>query len=304
MRISNIKKIFFCGVFCLTGFFCFGQNDFSGMEMPQMPSMPSMPEISGMPQMPSIGGGFYKPEIPNVKNQNTKKGDDKTDSEKSESVISSNNSTDNFVANLLGSNANLTAQDISSLYDFGLFDDISSLTANANINSGTNVSTNVLLQQILTSLEELKQENKTKSDAEKQSQNNLQEDNHIFKSRNPNILRFKINGYNILDSIQTVFISKPENDGSFLLTADRIYYVNQKQRKETVYVLFKAIGSNGSSTTFQIEPEIVQDVKNQNSFVYKMAQRNDLTAKKTGNLVVINNSDKNMQIDMLIDIDA
>ena len=30
----------------------------------------------------------------------------------------------------------------------------------------------------------------------------------------------------------------------------------------------------------------------------------DLTAKKTGNLVVINNSDKNMQIDMLIDIDA
>ena len=89
-----------------------------------------------------------------------------------------------------------------------------------------------------------------------------------------------------------------------MLTADRIYYVNQKQRKETVYVLFKAIGSNGSSTTFQIEPEIVQDVKNQNSFVYKMAQRNDLTAKKTGNLVVINNSDKNMQIDMLIDIDA
>lgn len=270
----------------------------------EMPQMPSMPEISGMPQMPSIGGGFYKPEIPNVKNQNTKTFDDKTDSEKSESVISSNNSTDNFVANLLGSNANLTAQDISSLYDFGLFDDISSLTANANINSGTNVSTNVLLQQILTSLDELKQENKTKSDAEKQNQNNLQEDNHTFKSRNPNILRFKINGYNILDSIQTVFISKPENDGSFLLTADRIYYVNQKQRKETVYVLFKAIGSNGSSTTFQIEPEIVQDVKNQNSFVYKMAQRNDLTGKKTGNLVVINNSDKNMQIDMLIDIDA
>ena len=271
-----------------------------------MPQMPSMPEISGMPQMPSIGGGFYKPEIPNVKNQNTKKGDGKTDSEKSESVISSNNSTDNFVANLLGSNANLTAQDISSLYDFGLFDDISSLTANANINSGTNVSTNVLLQQILTSLEELKQENKTKSDAEKQNQNNLQEDNHIFKSRNPNILRFKINGYNILDSIQTVFISKPENDGSFLLTADRIYYVNQKQRKETFYILFKAVKSNGSSTTFQVEPDIAQDFKNENSFIYKLAKKSDLVAKKTGNLVVINTCSGNddMKIDLLIDIDA
>ena len=156
----------------------------------------------------------------------------------------------------------------------------------------------------MTSLEELKQENKLKSDAERQNQNDLQEDERNFKSRNPNILRFKINGYNILDSIQTVFISKPENDGSFLLTADRVYYVNQKQRKETVYILFKAVKSNGSSTTFQIEPEIVQDIKNDNSFVYKMAQRKDLIAKKTGNLVVINNSDKNMQIDLLLDIDA
>ena len=313
MRISNIKKIFFCGVFCLTGFFCFGQNDFSGMEMPQMPSMP---EISGMPQMPSIGGGFYKPEIPNVKNQNTKKGDDKTDSEKSESVISSNNSTDNFVANLLGSNANLTAQDISSLYDFGLFDDISSLTGltgeSSSVNSllglgtGTTDSTNILLQQILTSLEELKKENKKSSEAEKESQNDLQEDSQIFKSRNPHILRFKINGYNILDSIQTVFISKPENDGSFLLTADRIYYVNQKQRKETFYILFKAVKSNGSSTTFQVEPEIAQDFKNENSFIYKMAKKSDLVAKKTGNLVVINtcSSNNDMQIDLLIDIDA
>lgn len=266
--------------------------------------MPQMPEISGMPQMPSIGSGFYKPEIPNLKTQNSKNLDSETETENAENVLSQNTSTDNLVASLLGSNANLTAQDISSLYDFGLFDDISSLTSNANINNSSNVSTNVLLQQILTSLEELKQENKTRSDAEKQNQNDLKEDNNTFKSRNPNILRFKINGYNILDSIQTVFISEPENDGSFLLTADRIYYVNQKQRKETVYVLFKAIGSNGSSTTFQIEPEIVQDVQNQNSFVYKMAQRDDLTAKKTGNLVVINNSDKNMQIDLLIDIDA
>lgn len=313
MRISNIKKIFFCGVFCLTGFFCFGQNDFSEMEMPQMPSMP---EISGMPQMPSIGGGFYKPEIPNVKNQNTKKGDDKSDSEKSESVISSNNSTDNFVANLLGSNANLTAQDISSLYDFGLFDDISSLTGltgeSSSVNSllglgtGTTDSTNILLQQILTSLEELKKENKKSSEAEKESQNDLQEDSQIFKSRNPHILRFKINGYNIMDSISTVFISKPETDGSFLLTADRIYYVNQKQRKETFYILFKAVKSNGSSTTFEVEPEIAQDFKNENSFIYKMAKKSDLVAKKTGNLVVINtcSSNNDMQIDLLIDIDA
>ena len=70
MQISSVKKIIFCGFFVFLGSFCFAQNDFSDM---QMPEMPSMPEISGMPQMPSIGGGFYKPEIPNVKNQNTKK---------------------------------------------------------------------------------------------------------------------------------------------------------------------------------------------------------------------------------------
>ena len=96
--------------------------------------MPQKPEISGMPQMPSIGGGFYKPEIPNLKTQNSKNLDSETETENAENVLSQNTSTDNLVASLLGSNANLTAQDISSLYDFGLFDDISSLTSNANIN--------------------------------------------------------------------------------------------------------------------------------------------------------------------------
>ena len=303
MQISKYIKIFFCGIFCYVGFVCFAQNQ-NGFQDLEMPSMPEMPTMSEMPQMPSIGSGFYKPEIPNVKNQNQKKSDSEVVKNETENVLSENTNTNNIVANLLGSNANLTAKDISSLYDYGLFDDISSLTSNSSLVNSSNVSTNVLLQQILTSLEELKQENKLKSDAERQNQNDLQEDERNFKSRNPNILRFKINGYNILDSIQTVFISKPENDGSFLLTADRVYYVNQKQRKETVYILFKAVKSNGSSTTFQIEPEIVQDIKNDNSFVYKMAQRKDLIAKKTGNLVVINNSDKNMQIDLLLDIDA
>ena len=312
MQISSVKKIIFCGFFVFLGSFCFAQNDFSGMEMPEMPQMP---EISGMPQMPSIGGGFYKPEIPNVKNQNKKIKKEITSGE-TEAVLSENKNTNDFVSSLLSSNSNLTAQDISSLYDYGLFDDISSLTGltgeSSSVNSllglgtGTTDSTNILLQQILTSLEELKKENKKSSEAEKESQNDLQEDSQIFKSRNPHILRFKINGYNIMDSISTVFISKPETDGSFLLTADRIYYVNQKQRKETFYILFKAVKSNGSSTTFQVEPEIAQDFKNENSFIYKLAKKSDLVAKKTGNLVVINtcSSSNDMQIDLLIDIDA
>ena len=71
-------------------------------------------------------------------------------------------------------------------------------------------------------------------------------------------------------------------------------------------ILFKAVKSNGSSTTFQVEPEIAQDFKNENSFIYKLAKKSDLVAKKTGNLVVINtcSSSNDMQIDLLIDIDA
>ena len=72
---------------------------------------------------------------------------------------------------------------------------------------------------------------------------------------------------------------------------------------ETFYMLFKTVSSAGSSVSYKVQPSIVQSSKNENSFVYKLMSKHDLTAEKTGNLVVMHVNDDNLTADMLLDID-
>ena len=293
MQVCNLKKAFLFGICIFFNFCLFGQSI----------TMPSMPKMPISPSMPTLGGEFYQPSTPTSSissntNSTNQKVENSSSETKNQTIISnSTNSNDIFTA-LTTNNSILSASDISSLYDSGLFDNFSSLNANISSNSST-----VLLQQILTSLEELKNQQKNSSPSEKQNLQNVQMDSENFKQREPSILRFKINGYDIKDSLVKVFFSEPENDGSFLLSGDRNYFTNQKKRTETFYILFKTLKSNGVVTTFEVQPSIVQDFKNENSFVYRFANQKNLLAEKTGNLVVLHSSDNNLNVDLLLDID-
>ena len=68
-------------------------------------------------------------------------------------------------------------------------------------------------------------------------------------------------------------------------------------------MLFKAIKSNGSTTTYSVTPSIAQGMENKSSYVYKLCQIKNMTAEKTGNLVVIHFIDENITADLLLDID-
>ena len=269
--------------------------------------MPAMPEAPAMPSMPSVSGSgsFYTPTFPSSSGT-SKSASAKTDSstKSSETVLSDGTTTSDVLSSLLGVNTStLTASDISSLYDSGLFSRLSGLDSTSSLSSySTSATTNVLLQQVLNSLNDLKSKQNNVSAAEKQVLENTQTDSETFKQREPTILRFKINGYNIADSLTKVFFSEPEADGSFLLTADRKYYSNQKLMTETFYMLFKTVSSTGSSVFYKVQPAIVQDNKNENSFVYKLMNKHNLTAEKTGNLVVMHVHD-DLTADMLLDID-
>ena len=269
--------------------------------------MPAMPEAPAMPSMPSVSGSgsFYTPTFPSSSGT-SKSASAKTDSstKSSETVLSDGTTTSDVLSSLLGVNTStLTASDISSLYDSGLFSRLSGLDSTSSLSSySTSATTNVLLQQVLNSLNDLKSKQNNASAAEKQVLENTQTDSETFKQREPTILRFKINGYNIADSLTKVFFSEPEADGSFLLTADRKYYSNQKLMTETFYMLFKSVSSTGSSVFYKVQPAIVQDNKNENSFVYKLMNKHNLTAEKTGNLVVMHVND-DLTADMLLDID-
>ena len=296
MPVCKSKKALFASVFlmCSSLFtFVFAQS----IDMPEMPEMPSMP---------AVGGGFYTPSFPNRPN-NTKKSSDTAEQtkEKNESVLTEAITPESLLTSALTKGNTLTANDISSLYDSGLFTNMSSLTSAAGqTNYATSTSTNVLLQQVLNSLNDLKKHQQGASAKEKNELDAVKTDSENFKHREPSILRFKVNGYNIADSLTKVFFSETEADGSFLLTGDRKYFVGQQVRTETFYMLFKTVSSNGSSLTYKVQPSIVQDMRNENSYVYKLANVKNLTAEKTGNLVVIHYTGDSVNADLLLDIDS
>jgi len=277
------------------------------MEMPEMPSisMPDMPTISS----PTMDGKFYRPSVPQqkqtkVSSSNTKVAEPKKNTE---AVLSDARSTEDLLQSLLTNSNLLSAGDISGLYNSGSFDTLSSLTSltgkTNNTSSSSDLSTNLLLREILDKLNNLKAEQNSASAAEQELYAAKQQDSETFKKRKPSILRFKVNNYSVKDSITQEFFSEPEPDGSFLLTADRKYLLNNRSCTETFYLLFKAIKSNGSSTTFSVTPSIAQGSENKNSYVYKMCQQKDITAQKTGNLVVVHYNNNGVAADLLLDID-
>jgi len=272
--------------------------------MPPMPEMPSITDVT----MPSMDDDFYIPSIPN---KNLPPKQDKSDKaqtgdniKKNDAVLKDGLTTEDLIKNLISGPDLLTASDISSLYDSNLFSSISSLSGIKTTNNVNQDSQTVLLQKMLESLEELKQEQKTSSAEEKEQLSLKKQDKENFKSREPSILRFNINGYNVKDSLVQAFFSETEKDGSFLLTADRKYFVNQSPINETFYFLFRTLSSNGSVTTYEVIPTIAQDKKNPNSFLYKMCQMKNLTAQKTGNLVVLHFDQNDFNADMLLNIDV
>ncbi len=266
-------------------------------EMPQMPQMTQMPEISA----PTMDSSFYTPTNPQFK-KTAADSETETKTENSavtnELMFSNATTSDDLISAFLNENSTLTAKDINSLYDSGLFTDVSSLNT-----TSSSVTTNLLLNQVLSSLNDLKTEQKTATPAQKEVLNDAQTDSQTFKKREPAILRFKINGYNLLDSFTTVFFSEPEADGTFLLSADRKYFADNKTRTETFYILFKAVKNSGEGVSYEIQPSIVQDYKNENSFIYRMSQKKNLQAEKTGNLVCLHSSDNDLNVDLLLNID-
>lgn len=277
------------------------------MEMPEMPSisMPEMPTISS----PTMDGKFYRPSVPQQKQTKVSSSNNKAAEPKknTEAVLSDARSTEDLLQSLLTNSNLLSAGDISGLYNSGSFDTLSSLTnltgKTNTAGSSSDLSTNLLLKEILDKLNELKLEQNSASAAEQELYAAKQQDSETFKKRKPSILRFKVNNYSVKDSITQEFFSEPEPDGSFLLTADRKYLLNNRSCTETFYLLFKAIKSNGSSTTFSVTPSIAQGSENKNSYVYKMCQQKDITAQKTGNLVVVHYNNNGVAADLLLDID-
>ncbi|MBQ5998924.1 MAG: hypothetical protein IJL70_05580 [Treponema sp.] len=298
-------------VLCVTVFAFAAEILSAQMKMPEMPSItnisdgPAMPHISA----PTFGSTFYVPGniYTRKKSEVTIKSADNNVSEKT--VSQSSGSMQEKLSAVFGINSygRLTADDVSMLGSNGYFNGVYSILGNSwqsqNVPSVSATKSDVLLEKVMEQLEALKVQNARLSafyDEQKKYKSASVVPSSIEKE--PKILRFVVNGRNLLDTCRTVFFSNKEYDGSFLLTGDRKYDSNGKSREETFYLLFKADGNCGSEAGFDVEPSVVQDYKNEHSYLYQLSEKHNLKAEKTGNLVALRCNEAAWNMDLLLDI--
>lgn len=123
------------------------------------------------------------------------------------------------------------------------------------------------------------------------------------------ILRFKINGYDILATCTDIVISQPAADGSFLVSGGRAYASGGGQHRESFYLLFSALREHAERTEYEVSTAVVQDQVNEGSLLYRMAQREPQIALRTGNLITLRSAESGTaqeadgwRLDLLLDM--
>lgn len=269
------------------------------IEMPRMPAMPDMPQV----EMPSVGESApRRPQKNSAAKKFPAQKDGQTAGAPNDETVSASpvaqSAPHNFSlqAQEAAAPQALSAIDLQSMSGAGLLGNIYSLLGanQAQRNFSASAGEDKKLQALLDELEKIKTSN-----ADMLSKISAREERFAFK---PAILRFRANGFDLLPSFSAVWFSEKTSDGSFLVTADRKYSAGGAPRSEIFYLLFKNSSGSGSRTNYDVEPELAQDSKNENSFLYKLASRENLVAHKTGNLVTFRVNDDSLSLDMLIDI--
>lgn len=284
----------------------------------------TMPEISGpsMPSMPTISAGSISTSSGSAASSSG------SGTGGSASGSSGTTGTGLTAASLLGLSSTTGLGTLSSLLgsdtDASLLtsllgsssgsDDLSLLSALSGTTlGGTNTTTTVLLTQIIDRLDKLTKQleaqgNPAGSTTEAAATN--ADSTVTAKSASagaPGLIRFRIAGYDILSSFTDLYISTPEKNGSFLLTADRTYTADYRQRTETIYMLFTADSTAaetgaGFLNSYTVTISLLQDYQNPNSFMYRLSQATPLQAEKTGNLVSLR-LDGALKADILLQLE-
>jgi len=284
-------------------------------------SLPEMPSVS----MPSLGSGFYTPGRsdfykPNLSRSQSANKQADTSSTAKGAASATNRTTATASGTAAASESSssalnqLSAEDISSMSNLGIFSQISSLLGKGNSNLQkqllsaqntvtANTADSQTLKQILSELSELKSKMSDKENVSVSDKSDGKDGfTNTFK-KEPKILRFIVNGYDILATCHKIYFSDTETDGSFLLTGDRKYLSENKVRSETFYFFFHANGTDNGLIKYAVTPAVSQDYENEYSYLYQLTQRNELVANRTGNLVTLRITDGNWNMDLLLSLD-
>ena len=284
-------------VFVLTAAALFNANaqstSFSSITSPSMPTVSS----------PEIGNGFYSPGSvlkPEYSKSTSQSSSSKTGQAKSENKnAESSNEKREMQKKILSA---LSAKDISLLKEQGFSSDINSMIFSLS-SSDNSQETKVLLNKILAEIEKIKdkssQDNSKKTDEVSAAPAKEEKLPEKAKAR---LLRFSVNGYDILRTCRKIYISEVQLDGTFLITGDRVYSSDGKNRTETFHILFKTSPSENGTLNYKAAANVTQDYLNENSFLYQLSKFESLPAMRVGNLVSMRTEDLNWKLELLIDL--
>ncbi|UKI55659.1 MAG: hypothetical protein L6V90_00015 [Treponema succinifaciens] len=111
-----------------------------------------------------------------------------------------------------------------------------------------------------------------------------------------------MNGYDILRTCRKIYISEVQLDGTFLITGDRVYSSDGKNRTETFHILFKSSPSESGTLNYKAAANVTQDYLNENSFLYQLSKFESLPAMRVGNFVSMRTEEPNWKLELLIDL--
>lgn len=289
LKISKtVVKVFSLAVFFTCAFYADGEDSIS------MPSSPAMPSVS----VPQISNGFYIPgssdfysgqksttAVSSAKTSSTDSSTQNVNAAQTANAQQAQDITSSLVNSTLSNSlaGSLTDGRSSLINSSQILNSLSSLLAGK---TGTTGSTG---QLFTTSAQNIEQAAKT-------AENTSSAQN----SSSPSILRFLINGTDMIPFCKTVFFSSAETDGSFLLTGDCRYELNGETRNETFYLLFRSTGSKNASQEFSVTASVFQDKEDNSTYLYALTKISSLTAQKTGSLISLKSKENGTVLNMLL----
>lgn len=271
-------------------------------------SSPSMPTISS----PTIGGKYYMPgsssyyftgrmnpgEARKVDERAVMEGEAKDAAAKKGSVASTLTAKDMNALSTLGFLGSLDSNSSSVLRGFGTLSP-----------EGNSSEIKDILDRVLREIESIKRENKetilsvVKADSADTSENIVRASKtEAVNPRLSRILRFNVNDYDILKTCRKIYISDVQANGTFLVTGDRKYVSDGKNRTETFHMLFRTAPNNDGLSNYNAAASVTQDYENRYSFLYQLAKRKNLSAMRTGNLLSMRTDDSDWKLELLIDL--
>lgn len=278
-----------------------------------------MPSVSE-PTMPTLDGKPYVGQPPYIPQSSNSQQSSQTETDTSDTAENTNTTSTTYAATEKNSdNSNLsnvlTAQTISGLGGLSsLTDTLSALTASQNASSylpalsqltGTTLSqtdSNATLESILKELQKLSQKETSQQNSTQKVVTTATWDNSSQTESQSKLLRFRVNNTDILNTCQTIYFSQPEENGLFLLTGDRSYYIDNRPYEETFYFLFTPALDDKGVFYYEVEGDIMQNAPITGSKLYPLTEKPSLIARKTGNLIALKYNAKNWNLDILIDL--